>query len=343
MPPAAPASATTQYTYDKAGNMIKLVDPVGNTTNFAYNGASQETAMTQILGTNTSSFVYSYNQASQLISTLNQNGGTETYANDAADRILTEVWYNSASAAVETIAFSYDQAGNMLTASNSVSGDSFSYSFAYNGAGQATSVIEPFATLGFGYDLAGNRISVSDSLGGTETLGYDGASNLTALTYSDMSSNALSFNFVFDYAGQATQEDVFRRLAHRHGCRQLRRGKATSPTLQPRILLPVPRSTVSATLTTWRPAYHVAGFCQRSFNYTYDGGQAIEGTAGSIKLQLRRGRQSDRRCDYRQSAQHLYRSGDRRHAQLHLRQSREHDVEDTDERLLGYAGMGLRL
>ena len=105
------------------------------------------------------------------------------------------------------MSFSYDSGGNMLSALNTQGGDTFSYSFAYDAAGDVTSVSEPFgASISFGYNKAGQRTSVSDSFGGSEALGYDGAGDLTTLTFN---SDSLSINFTYNQADQLTLEKMY--------------------------------------------------------------------------------------------------------------------------------------
>ena len=69
-----------------------------------------------------------------------------------------------------------------------------------------------------------------------------------------MSSNSLSFNFVFDYAGQATQEKMYSGGSLiATVTRQRRQGPATSPS----IAATYPSS--SATIDSFSYAYDLAG------------------------------------------------------------------------------------
>jgi len=53
---------------------------------------------------------------------VDEDNRTDNFTYDADGRLLNEVQYNSSGTATETIAYTYDQAGNMLTASNTEGG-----------------------------------------------------------------------------------------------------------------------------------------------------------------------------------------------------------------------------
>jgi YD repeat-containing protein len=88
-----------------------------------------------------------------------------------------------ASAATTARSFSYDQAGNMTSASAPGGNDTFSYndrglllsasgpsgssSFSYNGDGQAGSVSDAAGTTSYGYDTAGRLATLNDPATGT--------------------------------------------------------------------------------------------------------------------------------------------------------------------------------
>ena len=68
--------------------------------------------------------------------------------------------------------YTYDAAGRLATASNSVG----TYSLQYDDQGRVTHVDEPFgASLSFVYDAFGNRTLATDSFGGVTRSQYDAA------------------------------------------------------------------------------------------------------------------------------------------------------------------------
>ena len=62
--------------------------------------------------------------------------------------------------------------------------------------------------MSFSYDHAGQRVWVSDNFGGTESLGYDGAGDLTTLVYAD-SGDSLSINFLYNQDGHEISEIIY--------------------------------------------------------------------------------------------------------------------------------------
>jgi len=102
--------------------MTELIDPSGDTTNYAFDADGNTIGMTQVLGTLTTSAVYSYNQAGQMTEVIDQDDRTDSYTYNADGLVLTEVCYNDLGSAVETMSYTYDTAGNMLTALNTDGG-----------------------------------------------------------------------------------------------------------------------------------------------------------------------------------------------------------------------------
>jgi RHS repeat-associated protein len=192
------AAATTHYTYDEAGNLIKLVDPTGNTTVWTYDANGQKRSMTDAAG-NTAT--WQYDGAGRLTTYTDRDGRKQTYQYDANGNLTQEQWFNNSGSLVDTLSFTYDQDGNLLTASNA----NGAYTFTYTGAGLVASMQEPGGlSLTYGYDLAGNRTSVVDSLGGNFTLTYDG-SQLSGKNLTDSAGDTLGVYLTYDQAGNLTK------------------------------------------------------------------------------------------------------------------------------------------
>jgi YD repeat-containing protein len=95
---------------------------------------------------------------------------------DALNRLSTDTWVVGGST-VDTLSFTYDAKGNLLTASN----NNGIYTFSYDALDRITNVSEPFsASLSFSYDAVGNRTVVHDSQGGATTSTYDADNRLTS-------------------------------------------------------------------------------------------------------------------------------------------------------------------
>ena len=164
----------TQTFYDAAGNETALTDPVNNTTTFAYDTLNRQTGQTNPNG---SLVTMAYDAASRLTSTIDADSRTITYAYDPGDHLIGATWKNSSGTVVNTLTYTYDQNGNMLTAADT----NGTITFAYDNRDRVTVQTDVHGvTLTFSYDAADRRTLVQDSLGGTVTSVYDAANRLTS-------------------------------------------------------------------------------------------------------------------------------------------------------------------
>jgi RHS repeat-associated protein len=188
----------TKYSYDADGNLTSLSDPDNNTTTFAFNADNQESSETDTLGHITSFF---FNADGLMTSETDANGRIDTWTYDADGQMLTESWYESGGNFLETMNFSYDSLGNLLTAQNPNGTDTFTY----DDLSRPATATEPFnLTLTYGYDAADNRTSVTDSIGGAESLSYDAANRLSAVSFT-AAGVGLSFAYTYDARSEITQ------------------------------------------------------------------------------------------------------------------------------------------
>ena len=88
--------------------------------------------------------------------------------------------YNADGSVANTLSYTYDADGNMLTASNNAG----TVPMTYDGNRLVTQTDPNGLTLTYGYDDDGNVISESDSQGGLTSYDYDGG-RMTSLTYQD--------------------------------------------------------------------------------------------------------------------------------------------------------------
>jgi YD repeat-containing protein len=174
-----PRGGVTTTIYDNLGNQTGLIDPVGNRTTFVYDSLNRKTTETDPLN---HSLTYAYDLDGRLTSQTDRLGRRIDHTYDQDGRETTTVWRDAGGTAVNTLVYSFDNDGNMLTA-----GDSHgTYTMAYDAQSQMTSVQGLFGTsLTFSYDSAGNRTVVQDSFGGTTTSVYDAANRLTTRKFTD--------------------------------------------------------------------------------------------------------------------------------------------------------------
>jgi RHS repeat-associated protein len=187
------AAATTLTTYDPAGFISTIKDPDGNVTSYTHDAEGHTLTTTDALS-HTDTRVY--DPAGNLITETNRNGLKRVLTYDANGNVLTEVWYTAGGTVADQRVYSYDQAGNLLTAGNSAG----TYTMTYDGNRLATQTDPNGIKLVFGYDQDQRVTSVADNLGGTVNSVYDGAGNLTQRTFSGPNSQQLRLDMTYDTA-----------------------------------------------------------------------------------------------------------------------------------------------
>ena len=171
-------SGVATMSLDAAGNLTVLIDPVGNRTTWSFDALNRETQKTDPLNQATT---YAYDAIGKLTSTTDRLGRRRDMSYDDVNRLLGETWVTAGSP-VNTIAYSYDEVGNMLTASD---GDG-TITMTYDELDRAKTQ-KDFRNLllTFSYDQVGNRTKVQDSLNGVTTSTYDAANRLSRREFSD--------------------------------------------------------------------------------------------------------------------------------------------------------------
>ncbi|MDQ1743462.1 MAG: hypothetical protein QOE23_1801, partial [Pseudonocardiales bacterium] len=158
---------TTTTTYDQAGRVTALTDPLGHTTATSYDLAGNRTQVTDASGHTTK---YSYNANNQAVSITRADGSTVSYA--------------------------YDPNGNQ-TSQTDAAGNATHYS--YDALNRQVAVTDPLGHITrSSYDLAGNRTGTTDPSGRTTTYRYDAANQLSDITYSDTITPAVNYAYTSD-------------------------------------------------------------------------------------------------------------------------------------------------
>ena len=142
---------TTQYGYDAVGNLTAVTNPLGKTVTYAYDERHQLEAIAYPQGT-LASRTFSYDELGRLEASIN-SAGTTALAYDGVDRVTSVQYPNET-----LIQFAYDRAGNR------------------------ESMVDGTGSTGYSYDAL-NRLTGVTAGGETVEYGYDGAGNLTTLTY----------------------------------------------------------------------------------------------------------------------------------------------------------------
>jgi RHS repeat-associated protein len=242
-----PDNHTTTTAFDAAGRMTAVTDPDRHTTTYAYDAANRRTAVTDPRGATTTTLydnqdnvtsvtdannwtttyqydpdglktaaidpqgnpaTFAYDQDNRLSSTTDRLGRVRNFAYDKDGRETQEVWL-SGGTAVNTLTYSYDGDGNLLSAANNVG----TYTYSYDDDNRLASVQNPFGQiLTYTYDGDGNSRVILDSFGGTTTSVYDRGNRLVFRQFSD-SSAALSWGQGYTPRGELALVQRFKDAA----------------------------------------------------------------------------------------------------------------------------------
>jgi RHS repeat-associated protein len=176
----------TTTKYDSDGNTLSVTDPDNNVTQYQYNSVDE---LTLTVAPNGSATTMTYDDDGNVSTMIDGDSRTTTYSYDQDNRNTGQTWKNSGGATTDVLTFTYDNAGNELTASNSAGTDSFTY----NSNNQTTSQTDVLGlTTTYAYDPNGNVTQRQDSLGGTTTYSFDGNSNLSSEQFSGTGQSPMS-------------------------------------------------------------------------------------------------------------------------------------------------------
>ena len=236
---------TTMYTYDAAGDLTAETQPVtassGIVTSFGYDADGNQTVYTDGNGnqwltaynsrnlpqTQVEPSAGSYTSAANTTTTMAYNGDgnitseTEpggvnlTYSYDSLNDVTGQAG-SGATAPTATRAFTYDNAGRMLTATTTATSDSIATSetFTYDDRGMVTGATGSAGTTNLGYNGDGQLTSAQDTAG-TSSYSYDGDGRLqgmndpasgATLTYSY---NQMSQPSTVSYGGSSADTQTF--------------------------------------------------------------------------------------------------------------------------------------
>jgi RHS repeat-associated protein len=199
-------SGITTTVYDGVGNVVNVIDAVGNKTTMVYDGLYREIQQIDPLG---HSSTYAYDRDSRLISSTDRDGRLISYAYDGDSRLLGETWQSGGST-VNTLTYSYDNNGNMLTAANNAG----TVTMTYDRLDRLATQQGPFGVLVTStYDAAGNRTLLQDSFGGVLTSVYDAANRLTSRQFGGSGQTPLRMDLGYTVRDQIASETRYSDLA----------------------------------------------------------------------------------------------------------------------------------
>jgi RHS repeat-associated protein len=176
---------TTSYSYDSAGELLTMTDPLGRVTSYGYDAAGRQIEVDTAYGTSAqSTTTYLYDTAGNLLSQTTGQSSNATYnhpattsfAYDSLNRIMQEIEAVGVAGLQRTTTTVYDLSGNVLSVTDP-NGNVTSY--VYDSMNRMTQEIDGYGssvarTLTMLYDLAGNLLS--ETTGQSTTLTYNHAS-----------------------------------------------------------------------------------------------------------------------------------------------------------------------
>ncbi|WP_416622363.1 hypothetical protein, partial [Niveispirillum fermenti] len=196
---------TQEAVYLATGAVDKLKDAGGRTTQYEYDGFGRVTKITyphpsSIGQVNSGDYEsFTYDAASRVTGMRMRNGVNATLAYDALGRLAQKSTLPASGG--ETISYTYDNLGRVLTLSNG----SQTITYTYDALGRRKTETGPLGQVASDYDVAGRRIKVTWPGGFHVNYDYDTAGNLKAVRENGATSGAgVLVGFSYDSLGRRT-------------------------------------------------------------------------------------------------------------------------------------------
>ena len=104
------ARPVTQYRYDEVGNLVRVVDPLGNATSYAYDKLNRRTVRTDALA-HTQTTVY--DEVGRIVEQIDELGRQTDYDYDNLDRLVQVTQPDPGTGAARPVTtYAYDATGN---------------------------------------------------------------------------------------------------------------------------------------------------------------------------------------------------------------------------------------
>lgn len=193
-----PNGNTTRYDYDSKGNLISVINALGQTTNITNNSNGAPTQITDPSGkvvkmtynsygnlTKTNmpalnlSSNFAYDAVSRITSTTNENGQTSTYSYDNNDNVVSTV-----NPLGHTTSYTFDANDNLTKITNAKGGVT---TLTYNNEDLLTGQSFQGSTKSFTYNSDGSLASSTSANGKTRYYSYNNSGYITDNDYAEYS------------------------------------------------------------------------------------------------------------------------------------------------------------
>jgi len=209
-PSADYPTVVTSYTYDAAGRLLTLTDPVGNTTSYTYD--YRGLAITETNEKNAARH-YAYDAFGRLVEKIDRNGRTTAYTYDSVGRLTSESWLGANDESLKTFTYTYDALGNLLAAGDGTSAYTYTYDNLNRVSGTTFAFDNQTAAFAFAYDLAGRQTQSSLTLNNvasrTNTTTYDYLGNATKIEQTNSLTDEIFAEFGYNPNGILTSVNRF--------------------------------------------------------------------------------------------------------------------------------------
>ena len=197
----------TIYAYDDAGRQTSIEDSVGNVTSYGYDADNRLRTTTDTFGNTTT---LTRDADGEVVSKLDRDDRLTQYTHDPMGRVLTERWIDGSGGTLNTIATTYDAAGETTQIQNNAG----TLSYSYDGAGNPTTVSTagtpglPAVTLSSTYGPDHYQTGLADNLSspGSVAYAYDDSRRLTQIAGNFGGSATPQVAFTYDAANRLTGE-----------------------------------------------------------------------------------------------------------------------------------------
>ena len=163
---------TVKFEYDKAGNVIKSIDPENGITSYEYDENGNKNATVDANGNRTA---FAYDSNGNLETVQYADGTSEHFTYDAAGNNLT-----ATSRTGQTVTMEYDKLSQMTKMADATG---YTIEYKYDACGNLTeTVTSEGAKTQYAYDDRNRNISVTDTYGNTTTYTYTETSQVETIT-----------------------------------------------------------------------------------------------------------------------------------------------------------------
>ena len=175
-----PLNQVTSYTFDGRDNLLALTDAKNQTTQFAYDRNNRLVKEIRPMG---QEIRYAYDAAGNLVEKIDAKNQKTVYDYDDAGR-LTQIRYYAAgdhTAAVKTVDFTYDAAGNLKSYSDGTTSGTYIYDGLHRKIAETVDYGAFQLSYGYSYYDNGHKQSFTAPDGTAYTYTYDANNQLASV------------------------------------------------------------------------------------------------------------------------------------------------------------------